>query len=68
METPIAVARRSDASPYMTGRQAMLRLNLGRNAVQRLALLGRIRVLMEPGASTRFNREDVEKIASETSA
>jgi hypothetical protein len=48
---------------WLNGRQASNRIGCSPTALQRAALLGRIRVKIEPGIPPKYHREDVEKIA-----
>lgn len=50
-------------SQWTSGLQARKALGIGYGALQRLVVLGRIRVRVEPGVSPRYCREDVERLA-----
>jgi hypothetical protein len=48
---------------WINGRQASRRIGCSPTALQRAALLGRIRVKIDPGMAPRYHRDDVEHIA-----
>lgn len=49
-------------SDWMTGAAARRRLGVSYSGLQRLAILGRISTLVEPGIPPRYSRADVERI------
>lgn len=51
---------------WTSGLSARKALGIGYGALQRLVVLGRIRVLVEPGLSPRYHRGDVERLAGKT--
>lgn len=52
-----------NGSEWISGLRARQILGIGYGALQRLAVLGKVRTLIEPGLSPRYNRADVEKVA-----
>lgn len=49
---------------WISGLRARKALGIGYGALQRLAVLGKIRVLVEPGQTPRYNRSDVARLAN----
>ena len=60
MSTLVATAA---ASNWITGAAARRRLGVSYGGLQRLAVLGQIDTLVEPGIPPRYSREDVDRIA-----
>jgi hypothetical protein len=52
-----------NGSEWISGLRARQLLGIGYGGLQRLAVLGKVRTLIEPGLSPRYNRADVEKVA-----
>ena len=51
------------SSEWINARQASQMIGRAVSALQRAALLGLIRVKIEPGLSPRYHRDDVERYA-----
>ena len=48
---------------WLNGRQSSKRIGCSPSVLQRAAMLGLIRVKLEPGIPPRYHRQDVERIA-----
>jgi hypothetical protein len=48
---------------WINGAQASRQIGCSSTALQRAALLGRVRFKVEPGIPPKYHREDVERIA-----
>jgi len=51
------------SSEWITGRQAAGTIGFAPSALQRAAMLGQIRVKIEPGVTPRYHRGDVQRFA-----
>jgi hypothetical protein len=60
-----AIATTQPRPDTMTGRAAAARLGISQYRLMKLASLGRVRTLAEPGSHLRYVRDDVEALASE---
>jgi hypothetical protein len=52
-----------DVDEWLSGRQSCRIIGCSPSALQRAALIGRLRFKLEPGLPPKYHREDVERIA-----
>jgi hypothetical protein len=57
--------RKSDDQEWLSANAARRISGWGVSRLQRLAILGRIRTMNPPGETTRYRREDIERLVSE---
>jgi hypothetical protein len=48
---------------WISGLRARKILGIGYGSLQRLAVIGKVKTLVEPGQTPRYRREDVEALA-----
>lgn len=62
MSTTLAMAP-PGAEEWVSGLQARRMLGIGYGALQRLAVIGKVTTLVEPGLSPRYRRDDLARLA-----